>query len=78
MTSLRDRDANRALALLDEHAARFPSGSFATERRGLHVVALCAAGRLDDGRREQAAFLKSAGSSPIAARVRGACTERDD
>jgi len=78
MTSLRDRDANRALALLEEHAARFPRGSFATERRGLHVVALCAAGRLDDGRREQAAFLKSAGSSPIAARVRGACNERGD
>jgi hypothetical protein len=78
LTSLRDRDAGRALTLLEEHAARFPSGSFATERRGLHVVALCAAGRVSDGRRERAAFLKASASSPIAARVRGACNERDD
>lgn len=78
MTSLRDRDAVRALSLLDEHAARYPAGSFGTERRGLRVVALCAAGKLAEGQREQAAFLKSAGGSPIAARVRGACAERDD
>jgi hypothetical protein len=78
MTSLRDRDPGRALTLLDEHAVRFPSGSFANERRGLHVVALCATGKLADGRREQAAFLKSSASSPIAARVRGACGGPDD
>lgn len=78
MTSLRDRDPARALVLLEDHAARFPSGSFATERRGLHVVALCASGKLAEGRREQAAFLKSFASSPIAARVRGACVEHDD
>jgi hypothetical protein len=44
----------------------------------LHVLALCAAGRVDEGRIEQAAFLRKAPSSPIAARVRNACpsTER--
>jgi len=75
LTSLRDRDAERALALLADHAARYPSGAFATERRGLRVVALCAAGLVDQGQREQAAFLREAGSSPIAARVRSACPE---
>jgi len=78
LTSLRDGQPAQALAQLDEHAARFPTGSFSTERRGLHVVALCEAGRTDEGERERAAFLKSSASSPIAARVRSACNERDD
>jgi hypothetical protein len=78
LTSLRDGEPIRALAQLDEHAARYPSGSFSTERRGLRVVALCEAGRGDEGERERAAFLKSAAGSPIAARVRSACAERDD
>jgi hypothetical protein len=75
LTSLRDRDAASALSLLDEHAARYPSGAFTTERRGLHVLALCAAGRTQEGKSEQAAFLKQAGSAPIAARVRTACEQ---
>ena len=75
LTSLRDRDASGAVALLDQHAARYPNGAFATERRGLHVVALCASGNLRDGRAEQAEFLRQAGSSPIAPRVRRACAE---
>jgi hypothetical protein len=73
LTSLRDDDAARALSLLADHAARYPSGTFTTERRGLRVLALCAAGLQAEGRREQSAFLREAGSSPIAARVRTAC-----
>lgn len=73
LTSLRDHDSNQALRLLDEHAARYPSGAFSTERRALHVVALCAAGRTDEGARERTQFLKASGDSPIAARVRSAC-----
>jgi hypothetical protein len=73
LTSLRDHDSAQALRLLDEHAARYPSGAFGTERRALHVVALCAAGRLEEGSRERAQFLKTSGDSPIAARVRSAC-----
>jgi hypothetical protein len=74
LTSLRDRDSLQALRLLDEHAARYPTGAFSTERRALRVVALCAAGRSEEGARERALFLKTAGDSPIAARVRSACT----
>jgi hypothetical protein len=73
LTSLRDHDSAQALRLLDEHAARYPSGAFGTERQALHVVALCAAGRHEEGSRERAQFLKTAGDSPIAARVRSAC-----
>ncbi len=73
LTSLRDHDSLQALRLLDEHAARYPSGAFGTERRALHVVALCAAGRTEEGARERAQFLKTSGDSPIAARVRSAC-----
>jgi hypothetical protein len=73
LTSLRDHDSMQALRLLDEHAARYPNGAFANERRGLHAIAQCAAGRYEDGSRERAAFLKTAGKSPIAARVRSAC-----
>ncbi|HEX5656990.1 MAG TPA: hypothetical protein VFX59_07330 [Polyangiales bacterium] len=73
LTSLRDRDSAQALRLLDEHAARYPRGAFSTERRALHVVALCAAGRHEEGSRERAQFLESFGESPIAARVRSAC-----
>lgn len=75
LTSLRDHDAARALAFLEEHKARYPNGSFVTESQGLHVIALCAAGRLEEGRSEQTAFLSKASAAPIAARVRRACTE---
>lgn len=76
LASVRDGDGQQALSLLAEHAARYPSGAFSTERRGLRVLALCAAGMSAEGQREQAAFLREAGGSPIAARVRSACTER--
>ncbi len=75
LTSLRDRQPGRALALLDEHARVYPSGAVSDERRGLRVIALCAAGRVEEGKREREAFLERAGSSPIAARVRRACDE---
>jgi len=75
LTSLRDNQAKQALVLLNEHEAEYPRGAFATERRGLRVVALCAAGHLEQGLQERAAFLRQAGSSPIAERVRRACQE---
>lgn len=73
LTSLRDHQPTSALAVLDEHASRFPSGAFATERAGLRVLALCEAGRTEEGLRARAEFLREAGKAPIAARVRHAC-----
>jgi trimeric autotransporter adhesin len=75
LTSIRDGQAERALTLLADHASRYPEGAFANERRGLRVLALCSAGLTAEGEREQAAFLREASASPIAARVRTACSK---
>jgi hypothetical protein len=73
LTALRDGQTGRALTLLSDHEQRFPQGMFTTERLGLRVIALCADGALEQGRREQAAFLRRHGETPLAARVRAAC-----
>jgi hypothetical protein len=65
------------LSLLDAHAREFSKGVLAHEREGLRVLALCKLGRLDEGRRLQQRFLSQHASSPLAARVRAACTHRD-
>jgi hypothetical protein len=75
LTSLRDGAPQRALALLGEHDDAYPNGAFASERRGLRIVALCESGRLDEGRKERVVFLRREGSAPVAERVRHACQE---
>ncbi len=65
--------AEAALASLDEHARRFPSGALSLERRALRALALCAAGRRDEGRVEAEAFALRAAGSPLADRVASAC-----
>lgn len=74
-TSLRDQQPARALAALDEHLALYPAGLLRTERQGLRVLALCAAGRVEQGQREQTAFLSHASKTPLASRVRSACSK---
>jgi hypothetical protein len=71
--SLNAHDPQRTLELLDAHAARYPIGAMGRERAGLRVLALCDVGRVQEGRREQAAFLQAASDSPLQNRVRGAC-----
>jgi hypothetical protein len=73
LASLNAGDPQRALELLEAHAARYPIGAMGRERAGLRVLALCATGRSQEGRREQAAFLAAASDSPLQNRVRGAC-----
>jgi hypothetical protein len=73
LASLNAGDPQRAFELLEAHAARYPIGAMGRERAGLRVLALCATGRLQEGRREQAAFLAAASDSPLQNRVRGAC-----
>jgi hypothetical protein len=51
------RDATRAIQLLDEHAARFPSGALRGEVRWLRVQSLEKAGRLDEALSESEALL---------------------
>ncbi|MBL8715561.1 MAG: hypothetical protein JNL79_06170 [Myxococcales bacterium] len=76
---LRDAQAalsagNAALAkkLLDRHAATFPTGSFAEERKALQIVARCTSG--DPGAHTAAtAYLTARPDAPMAARIRAAC-----
>lgn len=62
-----------ALAVLDEHARRFPSGVLAHEREAARWLALCGSGRGDAARGPVSAFLAEHPGSPLAARLRAAC-----
>ena len=49
-------DFSGALALIGEHARRFPSGRLAEEREAMRVRSLAGSGRRDEARRAAAAF----------------------
>lgn len=66
-------DPTRALAVLDEHAAKHPSGALGQERAALRIDALCRLGRADEARAEARRFLERAPDSLLAERVRNAC-----
>jgi hypothetical protein len=70
---LRRGDAEAALARLNEHAARYPSGTLADEREGVRAIALCRSGRLAEGKAAADRFLAAARKSSLATRVRTAC-----
>jgi hypothetical protein len=72
-SAIREGDAARALAQLDEHARRFPSGALVEEREATRVLALCAAGRAAEARAASERFLAAHPRSPAAARVRTSC-----
>lgn len=63
----------KALRTLAEHAQRFPRGALAPEREGLRTVARCQAGR-DGAQAAAEQFLRKRPGSPLADRVRAACT----
>jgi hypothetical protein len=65
--------AERALALLDEHAQRHPRGVLAQESAAARVLALCATGRVAAARAEAEAFVREAPGSPLVPRVRRSC-----
>ncbi len=71
--AMRSGDARGALALLDEHARRFPHGVLAEERSAERVSALCALGRVSEARDEAARFLSATPDSPLAESVRTSC-----
>jgi hypothetical protein len=71
--SLRDGDANGALALLEEHARLHPDASTVEERRALQVLGWCAAGRLVEGRGARWSFLRDFPRSAYRPRVEAAC-----
>jgi hypothetical protein len=62
-----------ALSILDECKRRFPAGRLAPERAALRAIALCDAGRSDEGSRAADAFLAAHSGHALASRVRRAC-----
>ncbi len=63
----------RALALLQEHATRFPGGILIEEREAERVVVLCALGRTDEARAAASRFSREHPRSPLGRRVRESC-----
>jgi outer membrane protein assembly factor BamD (BamD/ComL family) len=66
-----------ALALLDEHAAKFPRGALAEERTAARVLALCDLGRVAEARSSAEAFARASPRSPLIPRLRGSCALSD-
>jgi hypothetical protein len=73
--ALRDGDATRALALLDEQDRSYRSGLLGQERAAARVMALCQAGQADQARAEAASFERRFPRSPLVPRVRSSCRE---
>ena len=65
--------APRALALLQEHATRFPNGVLIEEREAERIVVLCALGRTEDARAAASRFLRERPRSPLVRRVHESC-----
>jgi hypothetical protein len=71
--SLRDHDDARALALLDEHARRFPDGIFLVEAEAARAIATCETGDGERGSKLAADFARRWPNAPVLARVLAAC-----
>jgi outer membrane protein assembly factor BamD (BamD/ComL family) len=63
-----------ALALLQQHARRFPHGALAEEREAARVEALCGLGREHEAIRLADRFVIEFPGSPRSSRIRAACT----
>jgi hypothetical protein len=71
--ALQSGNASDALVILDEYARRYPAGALGEERDAARIGALCALGRVVEGRDAADRFLREFPSSPHAARVRTSC-----
>lgn len=72
-TALESGDAPGALAVLDRYQREFSSGMLAQEAATVRILALCGAGRTDEGLALAQRFLRAQPGSPFARRVRTAC-----
>jgi len=72
---IRNGNAKRALARLDEYEREFGKGALAAEHRAARVLALCKLGDKEAARSEAQRFLRLWPASPLAPRVRAACTD---
>lgn len=67
--ALRSGNADRALSLTREHAARCPSGAFTQERERIAIEALANLGRFDEMRMRAQAFERNFPASPHVRRI---------
>jgi hypothetical protein len=72
--ALRSGNPARALAVANEHARRFPSGTLSQEREGARAIARCQLAEPAARASMQSAFEARYPGSPYAARVKAACT----
>ena len=72
--ALRRGDSAAALAALNKHAALYPTGVLSQEREGVRAIALCSGGNLGQGQSAAQRFLAHAAKSPLASRIRSACS----
>jgi hypothetical protein len=72
--ALRRGDSASALAALNKHAALYPTGVLSQEREGVRAIALCTGGSLSQGQSAALRFLAQAAKSPLASRIRSACS----
>jgi hypothetical protein len=63
----------QALALLDDHARRFPHGALAEERHASRILVLCQLGQVAVATSEADTFVAQYPSSPFVEKVRRAC-----
>jgi hypothetical protein len=73
--ALRAADFTSALAMCAEHAQRWPQGTFALERKGVHAIAACSL-RTDDAFALAKRFLTSHPHASMAMRVSSACRKQ--
>ncbi len=76
-TSIADGDFTTALAVLDEHARRFPKGVLAEERSAYRAIALCRSGAAD-ARTAQLQFNSSYPGSHHHRSIKAACDTPGD
>ncbi len=69
--ALRAGNAQHALALLDEHASRYPRGALAPERNAERLIARCKLGQIEA--KAAQAYLTTHANSAFAPRIRDAC-----
>ncbi len=65
--------AHLAEVTLDEHARRFPNGTFGDERDALQILMLCEAGERKRGAERAQEFARQHAGSPVAERLLRAC-----
>jgi outer membrane protein assembly factor BamD (BamD/ComL family) len=72
----RSDEPARALATIEQHQRRYPRSELAQEREALHVLILCALGRVPEAQRRAHKLLERAPQLPLRAAIEESCAVR--